>query len=303
MAQHLSDMTIEEISLVDDPANEQARVLIVKAKKPAAKDQEPDGDEEGDEEEMNLRARRVYKALEEIAPDLVQAVADGNSANPDAAAQAAASLKEYTMDIETLSKALEDAEAKLEALETRASEAEAALNERDELVKSKDEELETMKKSLNTSNDENEDEILKSLPESIRKRLDDAKAVEEELAKSKAKAEQDQAIAKAKDIGVGNPEEVGALLLRVGKGMTTTEDAAMLETMLKSFSAVAGSSLLFKSIGSDDAEGAEPEEMLKAKASEIQKSNPSLTAAQAYDKALAENPELYNAYVSKRRTA
>lgn len=29
MAQQLTDMSIDEISLVDDPANEQARVLIV----------------------------------------------------------------------------------------------------------------------------------------------------------------------------------------------------------------------------------------------------------------------------------
>lgn len=310
MAQDLSDMTIEEISLVDDPANEQARVLIVKAKGGAkgkkAPHMEPDGDEgkpdgDGDGDEADT-AMRLKKALDEIAPELVQAVTGGKPVNPEAAAMAAASLKEYHMDIETLSKALEDAEARLETLEKRATDAEAGLAEANEIIKAKDAELETVNKAAGGEEDgPSEEEIIKSLPESIRKRLEDAKVAEEELAKAKAKAEEDEAIAKAKELGVGKAEEIGPLLLRVRKGMTTEADATTIETLLKAFSAVSDKSLLFKSMGSDDASDGEPETLLKAKADEIKKANPGLTDAQAYTKATEENPDLYNAYVAKRR--
>lgn len=312
MAQDLSDMTIEEISLVDDPANEQARVLIVKAKGGAkgkkAPHMEPDGDEgktdgDGDGDEAEA-AMRLKKALDEIAPELVQAVIGGDPINPEAAGEAAASLKEYVMDIENLSKALEDAEARLETLEKRATDAEAALNEANEIIKAKDAELEAVNKAAGGEGDDNsEEEIIKSLPESIRKRLEAAQAVEEELAKAKAKAEEDEAIAKAKELGVGNADELGPMLLRVRKGMTTEADAAAIETLLKSFSEVSGKSLLFKSMGSDAAVDGDPEALLKAKADEIKKANSGLTDAQAYVKATEENPALYNAYIAKRRAA
>lgn len=312
MAQDLSEMTIEEISLVDDPANEQARVLIVKAKGGAkgkkASHKEPDGDEgkaegDGDGDEAEA-AMRLKKALDEIAPELVQAVVGGDPINPEAAHEAAASLKEYVMDIENLSKALEDAEARLETLEKRATDAEAALNEANEIIKAKDAELETVTKAAGGEEEgPSEEEIIKSLPESIRKRLEDAKAAEEELAKAKAKAEEDEAVAAAKKYGVGKAEEVGPMMLRVKKGMTTEADAELLDALLKSFSEVSGKSLLFKSMGSDAAVDGDPEALLKAKADEIKKANSGLTDAQAYEKALENNPALYNAYIAKRRAA
>lgn len=46
----------------------------------------------------------------------------------------------------------------------------------------------------------------------------------------------------------------------------------------------------------------DPEEVLKAKATEIQKaSDGKLTFAQAYDEALKQNPSIYEAYIAKRR--
>lgn len=134
MPQNLTDMTIEEISLVDDGANEDARVVIVKAKSGLPGHAVPGGDD---------------------------------PSNPDAAAMAAASIKEFQMDIETLSKALEDAEAKLAALEKRASDAEAALKDAEEVVKAKDAEIAEINKAKNPPSDE---EVLKALPEAIRKR-------------------------------------------------------------------------------------------------------------------------------------
>jgi len=214
------------------------------------------------------------------------------------------------MDIETLSKSLEDAEAKLAALAKRADEAEAALKDAGEVIKAKDAEIETLTKSAEVAAEPAaEEDVLKSLPESIRKRLEEseakAQAAQAEIAKMREQSELTEAIAKAKDIKVGSPEVVGPLLLRVAKGMTTVEDAATLETLLKGAGEVADQSALFKSVGSDAAVDGEPEELLKAKATEIQKVNTGMTFEQAYVKAMEENPSLYNAYVakSKRRAA
>lgn len=308
MAQDLTEMTIEEISLVDDPANEQARVLIVKAKGAKASMDDEEDDEEELEEQPTMKemaaAMRLKKALEEIAPDVVQAVVGGQPINPEAAGEAAASLKEYVMDIQALSKALEDAEARLETLEKRATDAEAALADANDIIKTRDAELDAVSKSSDEVDaTPSEEEVIKSLPESIRKRLEEADKATEELAKAKAKAEEDEAVAKAAKLGVGKAEELGPVLLRVRKGATTEDDAAVIETLLKSLSEVSLKSILFKSMGSDAAVEGDPDAMLKAKADEIKKAKPELTDAQAYAKATEENPHLYNAYVAKRRAA
>lgn len=272
MPQNLTEMTIEEISLVDDGANEDARVVIVKAK----------------------------------SGHNGQAAQGGfDPSNPDAAAMAAASIKEFEMDIETLSKALDDAEAKLAALEKRASDAEASLKDAEEVIKSKDDQIAEINKAANPPSDE---EVLKGLPESIRKRIEDAeaiaKAAQEDVAKAKAAQEQAEYIAKAKSLGAPDADKVGGLLLRVAKGTTTMDDAATLETMLKAANAQGQTAALFKALGSDTATDAEPEDMLKAKADEIEKAaDGKLTKEQAYAKAVDQNPTLYSAYMTKRRSA
>lgn len=307
MPQNLTDMSIDEISLVDDPANEQARVLIVKAKKPkasadAAEDENedtPDGNGKADE------MASLKKAVEDINERVALALAGGNPDDEAAGGLAAASLKELHMDIETLSKALEDAEAKLDTLAKRADDAEAALTEANEVIKAKDAEIENLAKAKAGGEGDEDEEIVKSLPESIRKRLESAeaiaKAAEAEVTKMREQAETTEAIAKAKALGVGEAEVVGPLLLRVAKGMTTTEDATALEGLLKGLSAQSNTAALFKSVGSDAAVDGDPEEILKAKAAEIQNANKGMTYETAYAKALEQNPSLYNAYVAKRR--
>lgn len=322
MASLLTDMQIDEISLVDDGANEGARVAIVKAKggkKPPMDEEadpnetEPDGDADdakpapkGSKSKkipMAKIAGAVLAAIEELSPEIVEkAMAEGFSADPDAAASAAAIIKETVMDFQSLTKALEDAEAKLDALEKRAIDAEVALKDHETVIKAKDAEI----TSLKGATSEGEDEIMKALPESIRKRIETAETkareAEEAIAKAKSDAEEREAIEKARALNVGDAEKVGKLLLRVSKGMTTADDAKDVEQLLKSAGEIAANSPLFKAIGSASAVEGDPEEMLKAKAAEIQKgSDGKLTYAQAYSKALEQEPALYNAYVAKRR--
>ena len=205
------------------------------------------------------------------------------------------------MDLEALSKALGEAEAKLVALEKRADEAEAQLAEKEEVIKQKDAELESVKKSAG----ETEEDILKSLPEPIRKRLQESEAAAKEAAdavqKMKDETETKDAIAKAKSFGVGEADKVGPLLMRVAKGATTADDAAYLETVLKGVGEIAGKSALFKSVGSANPEEGDAEAQLQAKANEIAKANTKLSKEQAYAQAMQENPQLYNQYIAKRR--
>lgn len=298
-------MTIDEISLVDEGANGEARVVIFKAKKgtPPKKQDMVDDDNDDDSNKDGDDDNDVARTL---LTKFGQAVPGGLPGDPDAAAFAAAQLKEQDMDIEALSKALEDAEAKLVALEKRTNEAESALEDANAVIKSKDEEISDLQKSLEAGNG-GEDDFMKSLPESVRKRFEDAeakaKAAEEAVAKMQDAAEAQEAIAKAKELGVGNADEVGPLLLRVRKGKTTEADAAALETMLKAQAAQSKVSHLFKAMGSTNAVDGDPEALIKAKADEIQKSTKGMTAEQAYAKAVDENPDLYNAYIAKRRAA
>lgn len=325
MPQRLTDMEIHEISLVDEPANEDARVVIVKAKggfKPCDDCEDPEGCMKKGSCAMDKGygpsaakksvplakiAGAVLAAIEELAPQIVEkAMAEGFSADPDAAAAATAILQETVMDMEAVTKALEEAEAKLDTLEKRATEAEAASLAKDDVIKAKDAELaELVAKSGAKADEGNADEeVMKSLPESIRKRLEEADALRVEVQKAKDKAELDEQVAKAKELGAADADAVGALLLRVMKGQTTADDAKVMEDLLKAAKAVDDKSPLFKSIGTSAAAEGEPEAMLKAKADEIvAKAGGKMTFAQAYDQALVENPNLYNEYVAKRRPA
>lgn len=305
MAQQLSDMTIEEISLVDDPANEQARVLIVKAKGGAAcakGDQETgpgEPDDETAEGEDNTPAAGKKQPVKKN--DESNALAGGDPADPD---------EERNMDIEKLSAAVQDAEAKLVTLEKRAGDAETKLQESEAVIKAKDEEIAKLKAALPAPTAPSDEEVLKALPEPIRKRLEDAeaeaRAAKEAVAKAAAEKEASEAIAKAKTFGVGDPDQIGPLLVRVAKGMTTADDATTLEQMLKGFGEFQKSNnvVLFKSLGSAAATDAEPEQLLQAKADEIHKAAAGkLSPQQAYAQAMDQNPGLYNAYVAKRRSA
>ena len=282
MAQKLTDMIIDEISIVDDPANEQARVVITKMK--AA----PEG----------------------------QTGSEGLSGEIDTAS--ADQIKEFQMDMENLAKALEDAEAKLETLEKRTSDAEAALADATEVIKAKEAEIEELQKSYaakakpkakakadEDSETDDEDDVMKSLAEPIRKRLEafEKRAAEAEATLAKMRDEKDtaDAIAKAKSLNFGKAEEIGPLLMRVTKGLTTAADAELLERLFKAAGEQGKVTHLFKSVGSDVAVDGDPEVLIKAKAGEIQKANNGMTFEQAYAKAMEENPSLYNAYVAKRR--
>ncbi len=208
------------------------------------------------------------------------------------------------MDLESLAKALEDAEQKLDTLTKRAEEAEGNLAAATEALAAKEAEVASLQKAAAPPAEE---DVLKSLPESVRKRVEEsdarAKAAEEAVAKMREAAEEAEAIEKARSIKVPQPEKVGPLLLRVSKGRTTAEDAAFIESVLKSLTEQNAHGALFAALGSSTATEGDPEALLKAKAEEIKKASTGMTFEQAYDKAIESNPNLYREYVAKRRAA
>lgn len=322
----LTDMEITEISLVDDPANDDAKVVIVKAK---GKDK--DGAEfkvckectgslaplcKGKGKCMDAEDGKIRKAheasilkylpgvLSELAPEILAkaATAGGVPADSAAATDAAVTFQEFVMDLEQLQKSLENAEAQFTVLEKRATDAEALIKAKDEQIAALTEQVEKAKAGGEGGDDE---EILKSLPEPIRKRIEAseqrAKEATEAVEKMQAAAEESEAIAKARTLGVGDPKVVGPLMVRVAKGKTTKEDVVALETLLKA--AGAQSKRLFSVAGSGDDGTTDPQEILKAKAIERQKAKPSLTYEQAYAEVLdePENAALYQVRKNQAR--
>lgn len=283
MPKTLSDVVVDEISLVDDGANQAAEVLIFKRR-----------DSDG-----------TFNRDPGLAGHLEQ---------------------EHHMDLETIAKALESAEgrltelvSKLEATEAERDEAATALAKANADLAAAEVELTKARakaeKAKDGEDEEDDDdaEVMKSLPESLRKRLEDAAevirkaneraaAAEAELAKARDAAEQAEAVSKAKAAGIQNAADVAPLLLRVRKGKSTPEDADKLERFLVAASAQATTANLFKSIGSaDTGETTDPEALLKSRATEIQKANAGMTYEQAYSRALDLNPGLYGEIQKQRR--
>jgi hypothetical protein len=311
----LTDMQILEISLVDEPANPQAHVEIFKRKETdmpnySAENPVP----------MPILAGAVVAALNDLSAQIVEkALAAGFAADPSAAARAASLLQETVMDGDAVTKALADAEAKVEELAKALADKDGEIaksagrvTELEIVLKAKDEEIAKAKKKKKSEVDANEngepdadeEEVMKSLPEAIRKRLEEAEASKVELQKMREKEELSTAIAKAKGMGVAEPEKVGALLLRIAKGKTTTEDAQLLEGILKGAAAIGATAAIFKSIGTAAVAeiNEDPEAFLKAKAEEISKAK-GIPYAAAYTEAMDQNPQAYNAYLAKRRVA
>lgn len=315
----LHSMVIKEISLCRDGMNDDARVVIVKAQPepfkpckdcsggtaPVCKAKGKCVGMPGDmKKELDAARAVVLKMLPDLADNLAaiivaKAQAGGVPVNQQSAAASAASIMEVLMDIETLSKALESAEASLTTL----AEEKTALVEK---LRVADETIAAQADELKKAKPETDEEVMKGLPAPLRERLEkaqaDATAATTAMQKMADERELDQAIAKAKTIGAADSATVGALMVRVGKGKTTPEDVKVIETLLKSAVEVEKASALFKSMGHGAAIEGDPEVLMKAKADELRKAKPELTEAAAYDLALQQNPELYAAYRQKRGT-
>jgi len=157
--------------------------------------------------------------------------------------------------------------------------------------------IEAAKQHL-TKNEEKENVDKTEVPESVRKRLEDAEAVAkkatEDLAQLQAENERAQYIAKAKELHVGvDTEELGDAFYQIAKA-----DKSAFEKVEKAFRAaseqLAKNSVITEELGSEG-EGKDlgAKDKLDEIAKEIMKSNDKLSSYDAWIEAGRRNPDLY----------
>lgn len=222
-------------------------------------------------------------------------------------------FEESVMDIEEITKALDDAEksvekaqADLAAEKARADAAEAAL------AKAKGGGTD----DGDGDSDDVDEAVLKALPPKLRARLERlekatadaearAKIDAEKIAKMQAQRDDEEAIAKARADGMPDPEKTGPMLRRIAKGASTADDAAAIVAMVK-----AGRDKivpLFKAHGQTapaNADAVDAESRINAAVADLRKAKPALTEAAAMAEVIEANPDLYAEFtVQKRRAA
>lgn len=243
-----------------------------------------------------------------VASLIAEAQAGDDPVAKSAANTAASMVMESVVDLKELNAAYAALEARVETqtgelnvAKSRASTAEAALaaanTEKDAAVAAlaaKEDEIAKAKPSLSQA--EQDEVVLKGLPEHLR-----AEFVQNRTDREARELEAE--VTKARSLGLTEPEKV-AKALRTLRAL----DKDALETVEKSMAAAAAGSNVAKGLMAsygvavtDGADGGDPAAALQAKAEEIAKAKPDMTPAEAYEAACDANPDLYGQYVAKRR--
>lgn len=260
MPTHLRQLKLREISLVKRGANPGARVVLFKS-----------------EEAMNPLQRVVGSLRQAFATAITKQAPDGTI--------------------------LKSAEEQLAAVDEQLEEFVTAIGEAEPIPVHKEEDV-----------PQTREDILKALPDAARQLVEKAEsdaAAAAEIAKA-AKERADAAEAEVKkaaeatadaeriklakellgDKIAGKPEELAAIL----KALDAPQTAALTQ-ILKSAVAVGGSATPITEPIGKKGKDTTPADELSSKAAEIRKAQPHLTQPQAIQKALEENPTLYDATV------
>ena len=222
----------------------------------------------------------------------------------------ASEVSEMAKTLQELEAAVAAAEEQLAKMKGDLEAAQKAKADADAVIKAKDEEIAKLKGTAQPT----DEEVFKNLPEPVRKRIE---AAEQEAAASRAavqkmadEREETVAIEKARTYKIGDAAKLGPIMVRVKKGKATDDDLAEIERIMKQAGELAMQLADVKKGGSGlrgdggaDFDG-DPEAILKAKAEEIQKaSGGKLTFEAAYSQAMEQNPKAYDAFIAKRRKA
>lgn len=136
----------------------------------------------------------------------------------------------------------------------------------------------------------------------IRKQAKDAEADREAFQKERAQRLDGEAIAKSRDtyksLGI-NHDEVAPALRRVAE--QDADLAKAVETALSAADGQLAEAGLFKEMGgAGNDEGSSALDRINAAAAEVVKNGEAKTHAEGFNKALTDNPDLYNAYLSEK---
>lgn len=295
--QQLSDIELDEVTVCEEPANEDSVVVIVKANpkphdEPLKEADMPDIDDELDDE-LLVEGEDGDDAEIELSDEDAQALAEEIEALNEAGelipafALMAANLEEAGEVITKQQAALEEREAEFAELKKMSS----LLLERVEKMRAgetvDEDDLVAVIKSLNGG----------ALSPEAERRIAALELVQKQ-------AEEKDLIAKAKDLGVTGikAEELAPILYRIRKGRTTSEDADRIEKLLAHQATALKKSGAFNAIGSSAVDAGTAEAKIAAAAEDLRKSKPTLSKEQAADLVLQENPALYDEYMAERRT-
>lgn len=277
MPKQLSNIELDEVSVCEEPANEDAVVVIVKAK--SHTHDNPETDMPQDE--------RVEDVNDDFDDDTLAAVAAEMAALDEAGelvpafAAMLAGLEEAGETITKMADAYEEIEGEHEELKKSAS---LLVSKVEKMAKGGDQEATDLVSVLKSSMGGAE------LDPAVERRV----AALELVAKA---AEERETLEKAKAIGAGKPEELAPVLARIAKGKSTPADADYVSALLKAQAKALKQSNLFKSAGVDGGIDADsPIAKAKTAAAEIRKANPKLSEAQAMVEYWDANPEAYRAY-------
>jgi len=264
-AKRLQNMVFDEVSLVGRPANELATVVLHKS---------------GDSE---------FAGVEEV---------DTISLNNQVEIEEGEIRMSENLNEETLSSMLEETPEEVRSYVSKLEDTVTALEATAEEQDSKISELEKAVSEISVEEVEEEDAILKSADPVIQELVAKAQA-DADSARAMAEAEKEARLSKEFSDKAGKfsnlPIEKDALASLLKKVAETLEDEefSMLEEMLNGVDATIGKSSLFAEVGSSkesDSNG-EIEAIAKGLMTE------GVTYEQAYEKALLDNPELYQRYL------
>lgn len=296
----LQHLRLKRVSLVNEPAQAPAQIVLFKSKETPVKKDDGMG---GDDIEASAKSRTCMKCEKALASDATIC--------PNCGTKVPAGAKK--MKVPFLDK-ITDPEIR-KAVEKMAGDLEAA----QDLAKEAEDKRVTAEKALKAATDAavsketEEDKILKSLPESVRKRLEkaeaDAKEAKDAVVKMADERREREFITKAKVFGnlSLDPKTFGPLLKRVADGTSTEKDSEELQRVLAGANTIAKG--LFRKKGSeggDGAAGTTAMDQIMAKAKELREQvtksgEKAISQPDAMDRVIRENPDLYKQHL--RETA
>lgn len=262
MATVLRRLKLKRVSLVDSPANLEARVVLFKH----AEKYQPTGPEVNVDEMVTCKScgEKVKKA--------------------DKCSKCGASMvsKEDVMDeklkadLEAANAKLAEATAKIEALTAENAGLQKRLDTPEEIEKRK----------------------LEALPESVRKQMQEDREEIQKLRAEKSEAELAEVVKAEMPQIPGKPEDTGKLLKRM-RDVVKAEDFEALTTMLKAASAQIETGKLFREVGkggNGEPPAANPMARIEQLAAELISKQADLKKADAIARVIEMHPELYGAY-------
>lgn len=296
MPNRLKDISVVEMSLVDNPAEPNARVALFKR---------DDSDDDGKAEDGPLKSflktlgviAKDDEAVEQMEDDLQKeaddlASDDGDDSNDegrdDSSTEESMDLDKSTLDPEVVEAIDKAEEEKAEAL----AKAEALQVQVDELTKAAED----------AKSEDDPEDLLKSADPAIRELVQKAQDEAEE-ATAIAKAEREKRLdreffEKADSLPniEGETSELADLLKSVA-GVVDADTFAKLEEILRAADSQLATAELFKSVGVEgEAEGDDAYGKLVKIAKRYQEADESMTYEAAFDQAVEKNPDLYDEY-------